>query len=97
MSTSEFVHLHVHTQYSLLDGACRVDELVKKAASLEMPALGMTDHGNMFGAIHFYKACQKAKIKPIIGCEAYITPTSRFEKNSDQKSICHLTLLGRQQ
>ena len=94
MSTSEFVHLHVHTQYSLLDGACRVDELVKKAASLEMPALGMTDHGNMFGAIHFYKACQKAKIKPIIGCEAYITPASRFEKTQDQKSICHLTLLA---
>jgi len=94
MSTSEFVHLHVHTQYSLLDGACRVDELVKKAANLGMPALGMTDHGNMFGAIHFYKACQKSNIKPIIGCEAYITPTSRFEKNSDQKSICHLTLLA---
>ncbi len=94
MSTSEFVHLHVHTQYSLLDGACRVDELVKKAAALSMPALGMTDHGNMFGAIHFYKACQKFKIKPIIGCEVYITPASRFEKNSDQKSICHLTLLA---
>jgi DNA polymerase III subunit alpha len=89
-----FVHLHVHTQYSLLDGACRVDALVKKAASLGMPALGMTDHGNMFGAIHFYKACQESGIKPIIGCEAYITPTSRFEKNSDQKSICHLTLLA---
>jgi len=94
MSTSDFVHLHVHTQYSLLDGACRVDELVKKASSLGMPALGMTDHGNMFGAIHFYKACQKANIKPIIGCEAYITPASRFEKNTDQKSICHLTLLA---
>jgi len=94
MSASEFVHLHVHTQYSLLDGACRVDELVKKAGLLEMPALGMTDHGNMFGAIHFYKACQKSKIKPIIGTEAYITPTSRFEKNGDQKNICHLTLLA---
>jgi DNA polymerase-3 subunit alpha len=94
MAASEFVHLHVHTQYSLLDGACRVDELVKKAASLGMPALGMTDHGNMFGAIHFYKACQKANIKPIIGCEAYISPTSRFDKNTDQKSICHLTLLA---
>jgi DNA polymerase-3 subunit alpha len=91
---SDFVHLHVHTQYSLLDGACRVDELVKKAVDFGMPALGMTDHGNMFGAIHFYKACQKAKIKPIIGCEVYITPFSRFEKNSDQKSICHLTLLA---
>jgi len=94
MSNSDFVHLHVHTQYSLLDGACRVDELVKKAAALDMPALGMTDHGNMFGAIHFYKACQKSKIKPIIGCEAYITPFSRFDKNSNQKSICHLTLLA---
>ena len=94
MADSQFVHLHVHTQYSLLDGACRVDELVKKAADFGMPALGMTDHGNMFGAIHFYKACQKSKIKPIIGCEAYITPTSRFEKDPDQKSICHLTLLA---
>ncbi len=94
MSTPEFVHLHVHTQYSLLDGACRVEELVNKAASLGMPALGMTDHGNMFGAIHFYKACNKAKIKPLLGCEAYISPTSRFEKNSDQKSISHLTLLA---
>ena len=94
MSSSDFVHLHVHTQYSLLDGACRVDELVKKAAILGMPALGMTDHGNMFGAIHFYKACQKSKIKPIIGCEAYITPNSRFDKDTDQKSICHLTILA---
>src|ERR1039457_5611192 len=94
MSSSEFVHLHVHTQYSLLDGACRVDELVKKAADFAMPALGMTDHGNMFGAIHFYKACQKVKIKPLIGCEVYITPNSRFDKNPDQKSISHLTLLA---
>src|SRR5690349_10312933 len=93
MSTSEFVHLHVHTQYSLLDGACRVDELVNKAANLGMPALGMTDHGNMFGAVHFYKACQKAKIKPIIGCEVYLSTTNRFDKN-EQKSTCHLTLLA---
>ena len=93
-NSSNFVHLHVHTQYSLLDGACRVDELVKKAASLNMPALGMTDHGNMFGAIHFYKACLKAKIKPIIGSEVYITPGSRLDKDPDQKSICHLTLLS---
>jgi DNA polymerase-3 subunit alpha len=94
MAVPEFVHLHVHTQYSLLDGACRVDELVKKAVDFGMPALAMTDHGNMFGTIHFYKACQKAKIKPIIGCEAYITPASRLEKDPDQKSICHLTLLA---
>ncbi len=91
--SSEFIHLHVHTQYSLLDGACRVDALVKKAAALEMPALGMTDHGNMFGAIHFYQACKKANIKPIIGCEAYITPGSRLLREGDQKSICHITIL----
>jgi DNA polymerase III subunit alpha len=91
---SEFVHLHVHTQYSLLDGACRINELVKKAASLGMPALAMTDHGNMFGAVDFYQACKKSNVKPIIGCETYITPGSRFEKNTDQKSICHLTLLS---
>src|SRR5438477_12754645 len=92
--SSQFVHLHVHTQYSLLDGACRITELVKKAASLNMPALAMTDHANMFGAIHFYQACTNAKIKPLIGCETYITPGHRFEKNSDQKSICHSTLLA---
>ncbi len=91
---SDFVHLHVHTQYSLLDGACRINELVKKAATLGMPALAMTDHGNMFGAVDFYSACKKSNIKPIIGCETYITAGSRFEKNTDQKSICHLTLLA---
>ena len=94
MTSADFVHLHVHTQFSLLDGACRINELVKKAAGLGMPALAMTDHGNMFGAIDFYQACTKAKIKPIIGCEVYLTPASRLEKNSDQKSICHLTLLA---
>ena len=94
MSASQFVHLHVHTQYSLLDGACRVDELVQKAVGLGMPAVSMTDHGNMFGAIHFYRACQNAKIKPIIGCEVYITPGSRFEKDPEQKNINHLILLA---
>lgn len=94
MSSTEFVHLHVHTQYSLLDGACRINELVQKAVSLNMTALAMTDHGNMFGAIDFYQACKKAKIKPIIGCETYITPGSRHEKNTDQRQICHLTLLA---
>ncbi|MBF0511389.1 MAG: DNA polymerase III subunit alpha, partial [Candidatus Omnitrophica bacterium] len=94
MNLSEFVHLHVHTQYSLLDGACRVEGLVQKAADLGMPALSMTDHGNMFGTIHFYKACKKAGIKPIIGCEAYLTPGRRLDKNPDQKDIFHLTLLA---
>src|SRR3989338_579873 len=93
MSNSNFVHLHVHTQYSLLDGACRVDELVQKAVRLGMPALGMTDHGNMFGAVHFYQAAKKAGIKPIIGCEAYVAPHSRFDKNPDQRNLSHLVLL----
>lgn len=91
---AEFIHLHVHTQYSLLDGACRINELVKKAVAAEMTALAMTDHGNMFGAIDFYQACSKNKIKPIIGCETYLTTGSRFDRNSDQRSICHITLLA---
>ncbi|MEI7999324.1 MAG: PHP domain-containing protein, partial [Candidatus Omnitrophota bacterium] len=93
--SSDFVHLHVHTQYSLLDGACRVEDLVNKAADLGMKALGMTDHGNMFGAVHFYQAAKKAGIKPIIGCEAYVAQGSRLEKNSDQRSISHLLLLAK--
>lgn len=92
---NEFVHLHVHTQYSLLDGACHVDALVKKAADSGMRALGMTDHGNMFGAVHFYQAAKKVGLKPIIGCEAYIAPNGRLERNSDQRSIAHLLLLAR--
>lgn len=75
-----FVHLHVHTQYSLLDGANKVDDLVAKAKSCGMPALAMTDHGNMFGAVHFYKKAAEAGIKPIIGCEAYVAPKSRFDR-----------------
>ncbi len=94
MSSPQFIHLHVHTQYSLLDGACRISELVKKAAVLRMPALAMTDHGNMFGAVNFYQACMKANIKPIIGCEMYIATGSRFDKNADQRSTCHLTLFA---
>ena len=81
MSSSEFIHLHVHTQYSLLDGACRIEGLVNKAAENNMPALAITDHGNMFGAIHFYQAAKKAGIKPIIGCEAYIASGSRNDKS----------------
>ena len=64
-----FVHLHLHTQYSLLDGAIRIEELVKKAKECNMPAVAITDHGSMFGAIEMYKECKKNSIKPIIGCE----------------------------
>ncbi|MFY9416434.1 MAG: PHP domain-containing protein, partial [bacterium] len=69
---SDFIHLHVHTEYSLLDGASRIDDLVRKAASLEMPALAITDHGAMYGVVDFYKACKREGIKPILGCEVYV-------------------------
>ena len=78
--SKDFVHLHVHTEYSLLDGACRIPELVSRAREFGMPALAISDHGNMFGAIEFYQAAKKAGIKPIIGCEVYMSPGSRTEK-----------------
>jgi len=99
MNHSDFVHLHVHTQYSLLDGACRIKTLMNKAAEYNMPAIGMTDHGNLFGAIDFYQTAKSVGIKPIIGCEAYVTTTgSRFEKTPRQKgSTAHLVLFARNQ
>ncbi|MEW6682283.1 MAG: DNA polymerase III subunit alpha [Nitrospirota bacterium] len=81
MPRPQFVHLHVHTQYSLLDGANRIDRLVRQAAAFKMPAIAMTDHGNLFGAIEFYLAARKAGVKPIIGCEMYLAPQSRFTKD----------------
>jgi len=97
MYHSDFVHLHVHTQYSLLDGACRINDLIKKAAEYKMPALGMTDHGNMFGAIDFYQTAVKHGVKPIIGCEAYVAPKSRLDKTSPEGKggASHLILLCR--
>ena len=77
---SNFVHLHVHTEYSMLDGAARVEELVKEVARLEMPAIAITDHGNVFGAFEFNKQARKVGVKPIIGIEAYVAPESRFDK-----------------
>src|SRR4029079_2123083 len=71
---SEFVHLHLHTEYSLLDGANRIPEVMQKAKDFGMPAVGMTDHGNLFGAIEFFQEAKKAGIKPIIGCEVYMAP-----------------------
>jgi len=82
MNPTDFVHLHVHTQYSLLDGTIRLDNLFKKAKEYQMPAVAMTDHGNIFGAIDFYQHAQKYGIKPIIGCELYVAPRSRFDKNA---------------
>src|SRR3989338_5978146 len=80
--SNEFVHLHVHTQYSLLDAACRIEDLARRAKELGMPALAITDNGNMFGAIEFYSACLKAGVKPIIGAEVYVAPESRFERST---------------
>ncbi len=94
---SRFVHLHVHTQYSLLDGACKVDELVKKAIKENFPALAITDYGNLFGIIEFYQECMKQGIKPIIGMTAYVAPGSRFERSTHgiKDASFHLVLLAR--
>ncbi|WP_079908399.1 DNA polymerase III subunit alpha [Paenibacillus sp. 32352] len=93
---SDFVHLHVHSEYSLLDGAARIDDLVGQAARLGMKALALTDHGVMYGAIPFYKACKQHGIKPIIGCEVYYTAGSIKEKGSRQEQpIYHLILLAK--
>ncbi len=80
MKFSNFVHLHTHSQYSLLDGACRLDSVIQLAKEYKMPALAITDHGNMFGAIEFYKKATKAGVKPIIGIEAYVAAGSRHDK-----------------
>ncbi len=91
-----FVHLHLHTQFSLLDGACRIKDLMKRIVALKMPAVAMTDHGNMFGALEFYEEAKSKGIKPIIGCEAYIASGSRFERMSgEQRGIHHLILLAK--
>ena len=89
-----FVHLHVHTEYSLLDGDCRIEPLVARAKELGQTALAVTDHGVMYGAVAFYKACCAAGIKPIIGCEVYVAPRSRFDKEHGVDSeYTHLILL----
>ncbi len=93
-----FVHLHVHTDYSLLDGCCRIDRLMERATELGMSALALTDHGNLYGAIDFYNQAKAKGIKPLIGCELYLVETSRLEKNgrSDEgKTIFHLGLLAK--
>ena len=96
MQHSNFIHLHLHTQYSLLDGAIRHDDLFSLAREYKMSALAMTDHGNMFGAIEFYEKAQHYGIKPIIGCEVYVAPESRFDKGRDSgttEASFHLILL----
>src|SRR4029450_2932642 len=94
VSSPAAVHLHVHSEYSLLDGACKIDALVARCAELGMPALGLTDHGVMNGAVEFYKACRNHDVKPIVGLEAYVVDDHsardriKYERN-------HLTLLAR--
>ena len=89
-----FVHLHVHSEYSLLDGACRIKELINKAKENNMPALALTDHGVMYGVIQFYKEAVAQGIKPIIGCEVYLAPNSRKDKSYGKKETpSHLILL----
>ncbi len=97
MNHSEFVHLHLHTQYSLLDGACQLENLIDKLKEHRMGACAITDHGNMFGAIEFYDLAMKNGIKPIIGSEVYVAPDSRFEKSSRGISDAsyHLILLAK--
>jgi DNA polymerase-3 subunit alpha len=93
-----FVHLHNHSQYSLLDGASRLQEMCARAARFEMPALALTDHGNLFGAIPFFKAATAAGVKPILGCEAYLAPGARTDRTpagAGRKPYHHLLLLAR--
>jgi len=90
---AEFVHLHVHSEYSLLDGAGRIKDLVKRACELEMPALALTDHGVMYGIVEFYEACTEAGIKPILGAEIYYTTKSRYDRGSRQHAEAHHLLL----
>jgi DNA polymerase-3 subunit alpha len=95
---ADFVHLHVHSEYSLLDGAAQLEGLVRRARELSFPALALTDHGNLFGAIDFYTACSKAGIKPIVGSELYVAPGSRFERSKEDGSYegaSHATVLVR--
>jgi DNA polymerase-3 subunit alpha len=92
---ADFVHLHVHTQYSLLDGAIRIDRLLKRVADFDMDAVAITDHGTMFGALTFYEKANKAGIKPIIGCECYLAPRSLKDKTSlDKSGLSHIILLA---
>src|SRR5215472_9419031 len=98
MLHADFVHLHLHTEYSLLDGGCRLDRLMDRAHELKMPALAITDHGVLYGAIDFYQAALAKGIKPIIGCEVYVAPGSRLEKKTSSGGrdvYNHLVLLAK--
>ena len=91
-----FTHLHVHTEYSLLDGSCKIKELAARAKELGMDSIAVTDHGVMYGVIDFYRAAKEVGIKPIIGCEVYVAPGSRFDREmgSGEDRYYHLVLLA---
>ena len=91
---SEFVHLHLHTEFSLLDGACRIDELLDEAVKLKMPSLAVTEHGNLFSSVVFHDHARDRGVKPILGCEVYVAQGSRFEKSGPQTETNHLVLLA---
>jgi DNA polymerase-3 subunit alpha len=91
---SDFVHLHLHTEFSLLDGACRIDELLDEAVKLKMPALAVTEHGNMFSSVVFHDHARDRGLKPILGCEVYVAQGSRFDKSGPQTETNHLVLLA---
>jgi DNA polymerase-3 subunit alpha len=98
MPHAEFVHLHVHTEYSLLDGACRLERLIDRAQELKFPALAITDHGVLYGAVDFYQAARERGVKPILGCEVYVAPGSRLERKAGsggRDAYHHLLLLAR--
>ena len=91
---SEFVHLHVHTQYSLLDGFSQIPKLITRAKEMNMPALGITDHGTMFGVIDFFNEAKRQGVKPIIGVEAYLAHNRMGEKTPQDRNSTHLLLLA---
>ncbi len=91
---TDFVHLHLHTEFSLLDGACRIDELLDEAVKLKMPALAVTEHGNMFSSVVFHDHARDRGLKPILGCEVYVAQNSRHEKSGPQTETNHLVLLA---
>src|SRR6266496_4651005 len=94
-SMAEFVHLHLHTEFSLLDGACRIDELLDQAKALNMPAIGVTEHGNMFSSVIFHDHARARGVKPILGCEVYVAPGSRLTKSGNPgETANHLILLA---
>src|SRR5271155_2223332 len=98
-STQPFVHLHLHTHFSLLDGACEPEKLVRQCSGFGMPAVAMTDHGNIFGAYEFYSSAKAAGVKPIIGCELYICKNADHRQKPDAaeiegKGYNHLTVLA---